>query len=384
LRAVCDEFEIDCDIPVKAIPSDRLDVLLRGTDQPVRVRYRGRGGRLRVYDVRFQGILHYLRQEYEEGESESTRAYLDAFTATKPCPACKGARLRRESLAVTLGGKNIAEVAALSIGQAADFFKDLPLTPRQQQIARQVLKEIRTRLGFLLNVGLDYLTLDRAAATLAGGEAQRIRLATQIGSGLMGVLYILDEPSIGLHHRDNRRLLRTLQNLRDLGNTILVVEHDEETMRSADWIIDIGPGAGDDGGEIVVSGTLDDICATPRSVTGDYLAGRRSIPIPARRDHNGNFLTVRGARQHNLKGIDVPIPLGVFNCLTGVSGSGKSTLMEEILYRRLAHRLHGARHAWGDHDDIEGVEHIDKVIDIDQSPIGRTPRSNPATYTKLT
>jgi excinuclease ABC subunit A len=378
---VCDEFEIDCDVPVKAVPPEKLDILLHGADEPARVRYRGRGGRLRVYDVRFQGILHYLRQEDEEGESESTRAYLDAFTATKPCPACKGARLRRESLAVTIGGKNIAEIAALSIGHAVDFFKGLSLTPRQQQIARQVMKEIRTRLGFLLNVGLDYLTLDRAAATLAGGEAQRIRLATQIGSGLMGVLYILDEPSIGLHQRDNRRLLKTLRSLRDLGNTILVVEHDEETMRTADWIIDIGPGAGDDGGEIVVSGTLDDVCAARRSVTGDYLTGRRSIPVPARREHNGNFLSVRGARQHNLKNIDVEIPLGVLNCLTGVSGSGKSTLMEEILYRRLAHRLHGARTTWGAHDDILGVEHIDKVIDIDQSPIGRTPRSNPATYT---
>jgi excinuclease ABC subunit A len=383
LRSVCDAFDIGCDLPVRDIPAEKIDILLGGTEESVRVRYRGRGGRLRVYDVRFQGILHYLRREYEEGESDSRRAYLDAFTATKPCRACGGARLRRESLAVTVGDKSISEVACLPISQAMSFFKEVSLTPRQQQIARQVLKEIRTRLGFLLNVGLDYLTLDRAAATLAGGEAQRIRLATQIGSGLMGVLYILDEPSIGLHQRDNQRLLKTLRNLRDLGNTILVVEHDEETMRTADWIIDIGPGAGDDGGEVVVSGTLADVCAAPRSITGDYLAGRRSIPVPGRRPNNGSYLTVRGARQHNLKSIDVPIPLGVFNCLTGVSGSGKSTLMEEILYRRLAHRLHGARTAWGEHDDIEGVENIDKVIDIDQSPIGRTPRSNPATYTGL-
>jgi excinuclease ABC subunit A len=325
--------------------------------------------------------MHYLQREYEEGESDSARGYLEAFTAVKPCSACKGARLKPESLAVTLGDRNIAQVASLSIRKAMEFFSDLDLTSRQEQIARQVLKEIRTRLGFLLNVGLDYLTLDRAAATLAGGEAQRIRLATQIGSGLMGVLYILDEPSIGLHQRDNRRLLDTLIDLRDLGNTILVVEHDEETIRSADWIIDIGPGAGDLGGEIIVSGTLDKVCSNPRSITGDYLTGRKSIPVPARRSGNGSHLTVRGARHHNLKNIDVPIPLGVFTCLTGVSGSGKSTLMEEILYRRLAHKLHGARTMWGEHDDIAGVEHIDKVIDIDQSPIGRTPRSNPATYT---
>jgi len=381
LRAVCDEFDIDRDVPVRELPKGKLDILLYGSDELVRVRFRGRGGRLRVYDTRFQGIMHYLQQEYEEGESESARAYLDAFTAVKPCPACKGARLKPESLAVTLVGKNIAEVSNLSIRRAMDFFDNLSLTPRQHQIARQVLKEIRTRLGFLINVGLDYLTLDRAAATLAGGEAQRIRLATQIGSGLMGVLYILDEPSVGLHQRDNRRLLDTLENLRDLGNTIIVVEHDEETIRTADWIIDIGPGAGDNGGEIVATGTLEDICSCPRSITGDYLDGRRSIPIPPRRQNNGYFLTVKGARHHNLKNIDVRLPLGVFTCLTGVSGSGKSTLMEEILYRRLAHKLHSARTVWGEHDDIEGVQHIDKVIDIDQSPIGRTPRSNPATYT---
>ncbi|MFB3880429.1 MAG: excinuclease ABC subunit UvrA [Armatimonadota bacterium] len=381
LRAVCEEFAIDLDTPVKDLPKGKIEILLRGSPEPVKVRYRGRGGRLRIYNVRFQGIMHYLQREYEEGESESARTYLDAFTAVKPCPACKGARLKPESLAVTVGDKNIAEVAALSIRKSMDFFTDLALTPRQEQIARQVLKEIRTRLGFLLNVGLDYLTLDRAAATLAGGEAQRIRLATQIGSGLMGVLYILDEPSIGLHQRDNRRLLDTLISLRDLGNTILVVEHDEETMRAADWIIDIGPGAGEHGGEIIVSGTLEDLCSNERSITGDYLTGRRTIPVPTRRQGNGHHLTVRGARHHNLKNIDVRIPLGVFTCLTGVSGSGKSTLMEDILYRRLAHRLHGARTMWGQHEDITGVSNIDKVIDIDQSPIGRTPRSNPATYT---
>jgi excinuclease ABC subunit A len=381
LRAVCDEFGIDLDTPIKDLPKAKVEILLRGSDETVRVRFRGRGGRLRIYDTRFRGILHYLRQEYEEAESESTRGYLDAFTAVKPCPTCKGARLKPESLAVTVGDKNIAHIGALSIRQAMAFFEKLPLTAREHQIARQVVKEIRTRLGFLINVGLDYVTLDRAAPTLAGGEAQRIRLATQIGSGLMGVLYILDEPSIGLHQRDNRRLLNTLEELRDLGNTIIVVEHDEETMRTADWIIDIGPGAGEHGGEIVATGTVADIISCPRSITGDYLTGRRTIPVPARRQGNGKFLIVKGARHHNLKSIDVWIPLGVFTCLTGVSGSGKSTLMEEVLYRRLAHKLHGARTAWGEHDEILGTEHLDKVIDIDQSPIGRTPRSNPATYT---
>ena len=381
LRAVCDEFHIDRDAPVKDLPQDRLDILVGGSETPVRVRFRGRGGRLRVYDTRFLGILHYLRREYEEAESDSTRSYLEAFTAIKPCSTCKGARLKPESLAVTVGDRNIAEVAALSIRRATEFFDALSLTGRDRQIARQVLKEIRTRLGFLMNVGLDYLTLDRSAATLAGGEAQRIRLATQIGSGLMGVLYILDEPSIGLHQRDNRRLLDTLIGLRDLGNTIIVVEHDEETMRTADWVIDIGPGAGAHGGRVVAAGRIEDICAAPESVTGDYLTGRRSIPIPPRRENNGHFLTVKGARHHNLKNVDVSIPLGVFTCLTGVSGSGKSTLMEDILYRRLAYALHGARTIWGDHDEIVGVDHVDKVIDIDQSPIGRTPRSNPATYT---
>jgi len=388
LRAVCEHFDIDLDTPVEKLPKEKLDVLLGGSDELVRVRFRGRGGRLRVYDTRFRGIMHYLQQEFEEGDSESARDYLTAFTAVKPCSTCKGQRLKPESLAVTVADRNIAEVAAMSIRQATAFFDvlvgtagDTPLSAKHQQIARQVLKEIRTRLGFLMNVGLDYLTLGRAAATLAGGEAQRIRLATQIGSGLVGVLYILDEPSIGLHQRDNRRLLTTLRNLRDLGNTMIVVEHDEETIRTADWIIDIGPGAGEHGGEVVVEGTIDDILSSPRSITGDYLAGRRRIPVPSRRESNGQSLTVKGARQHNLKNIDVRIPLGVFTCLTGVSGSGKSTLMEEILYRRLANRLHGARTIWGAHDDITGVEHIDKIIDIDQSPIGRTPRSNPATYT---
>jgi excinuclease ABC subunit A len=382
LRAVAEHYDIDYDKPVRALARKKMDILLHGADEPVRVRYRGRGGRLRIYDVRFQGALHYLREEFEQFDPEEIPETLERYMTAKPCPACAGTRLKPESRAVTVNDRNVAQVSALSIAEAVSFFDNLTLTERQQRIARQVLKEIRTRLGFLMNVGLDYLTLDRAAATLASGEAQRIRLATQVGSGLMGVLYILDEPSIGLHQRDNRRLLDTLHGLRDLGNTIIVVEHDEATIRSADWIIDMGPGAGDHGGEVVAAGTVEDILRTPNSLTGDYLAGRRRIAVPERRRTcNGHHLTVRGARHHNLKNIDVPIPLGLFVCLTGVSGSGKSTLLEEILYRRLAHKLHGARTIWGEHDAIEGTEHIDKVIDIDQSPIGRTPRSNPATYT---
>jgi excinuclease ABC subunit A len=302
---------------------------------------------------------------------------------TQPCPTCRGTRLKAESLAVRVGGLNIAELTALTIRQAQQFFAGLTLGEREQLIAHQILKEIRARLGFMVNVGLDYLTLDRTANTLSGGEAQRIRLATQIGSGLMGVLYVLDEPSVGLHQRDNKRLIATLKALRDLGNTILVVEHDEETIRSADWVVDIGPGAGAEGGYIVVSGTPEDVARHPHSITGLYLSGRRRIPIPARRrPRTGGTLIVRGAREHNLKNIDVRIPLGLFVCITGVSGSGKSTLVDDILYRAAAHALHGTRLRAGAHDRIEGLELIDKVINIDQSPIGRTPRSNPATYTK--
>ncbi len=295
LRAVCENFGIDMDAPVKTLSQEQLDVLLKGADRPMHVRFRGQGGRLRVYDTYFRGIMYYLQQEFAEGDSDSKREYLGAFTAVKPCSACGGARLKPESLAVTIGEQNIAQVAALSIRRAMEFFSFLKLSAKDTQIARQVIKEIKERLSFLINVGLDYLTLDRAAATLAGGEAQRIRLATQIGSGLMGVLYILDEPSIGLHQRDNARLIQTLMRLRDLGNTIIVVEHDEETMRTADWIIDIGPGAGEHGGEIVAEGTLEDILNSPRSITGDYLAGRKRIPVPARLEGSGEHLTVRGA-----------------------------------------------------------------------------------------
>ena len=382
LHSVADAYDIDVQTPVRKLAKEDLRRLLHGTGELVRVRFRGRGGRLRIYDTYWRGVMHYLREEYQQGDSEDRTEQLGQFMTVKPCPACKGARLKPDSLAVTVNGLNIAEVARLSVEEAAVWFENPELTEREQIISRQVLKEIRTRLDFLRNVGLTYLTLDRPASTLAGGEAQRIRLATQIGSGLMGVLYILDEPSIGLHQRDNARLLATLKQLRDVGNTILVVEHDEATMRAADHIIDIGPGAGELGGNIVASGAIEDIMRCPESITGLYLSGKRQIPIPERRrDGNGQHLLVKGARQYNLKNIDVRIPLGRFVCLTGVSGSGKSTLMEEILYRRLAHKLHGARTLWGDHDGILGAENLDKVIDIDQSPIGRTPRSNPATYT---
>jgi excinuclease ABC subunit A len=382
LNAVADEYGIDMDTPLGKLPKKQLDLLLHGSGERVRVRYHGRGGRLRVYDVTFQGVLRHVERDYEDSDSDYRREELQQYMAFRPCPACKGARLKPESLAVTIADRNIAQVTALSIEEAAAFFNTVRLTQRERLIARQVLKEIGTRLGFLLDVGLGYLTLDRTAATLAGGEAQRIRLATQIGSGLMGVLYILDEPSIGLHQRDNRRLLDTLHRLRDLGNTILVVEHDEATMRAADHIIDMGPGAGDLGGRVVAAGTVEDLVACADSVTGQYLSGRKAIPLPrARRAFNGHRLVVKGASEHNLKRIDVRLPLGLFVCLTGVSGSGKSTLMEDILYRRLAHKLHGARTTWGAHAAILGAEHLDKVIDIDQSPIGRSPRSNPATYT---
>ena len=384
LKAVAEQYEIDWDTPLDELPKDKLEILLHGADRPVRVRYRGRGGRLRIYNSYFEGVLDHLRSVYARvaSDGEATPAGLEQYMSSLPCPTCKGARLKPEILAVTVGEKSIAQVANLSIGDAAEFFNELELTEREQTIARQIMKEIKTRLGFLLGVGLDYLTLDRSANTLAGGEAQRIRLATQIGSSLMGVLYVLDEPSIGLHQRDNRRLLDTLFELRDLGNTILVVEHDEITMREADWIIDIGPGAGEHGGEVVAEGTIFDIVNNPNSITGQYLSGEKVIPTPTqRRSDRGEWLEVVGAREHNLKNVAVRVPLGLFVCITGVSGSGKSSLLNDIIYRRLAHRLNGARTTWGDHDEILGAQHLDKVIDIDQSPIGRTPRSNPATYT---
>src|SRR3989441_371211 len=333
-------------------------------------------------DGGFEGVVKTLERRYRETSSEEVRAEIEQFMTERPCPACRGSRLRPESLGVKIAGHSIAEVVRQTIKEAAVFFDGLTLTEREAAIARRVLKEIRERLGFLINVGLDYLTLDRPAGTLAGGEGQRIRLATQIGSSLVGVLYILDEPSIGLHQRDNRRLLETLRRLRDLGNAVLVVEHDEETIRSADYVIDLGPGAGELGGHLVAVGTPDEIRANPSSLTGRYLAGALEIPVPtARRKGSGHFITIHNPREHNLKGMAVKIPLGTFTCVTGVSGSGKSTLVNDILYRALAQMLHRAQDRPGAHDRVEGAQRIDKVVDIDQSPIGRTPRSNPATYT---
>ena len=333
-------------------------------------------------DGGFEGVVAVLERRYRDTESEDARREIEHFMAERPCPACGGSRLRRESLGIKIAGRSIADVVRLTIKDAARFFGELALTEREAVIARRVLKEVRERLGFLADVGLDYLTLDRPAATLSGGEGQRIRLATQIGSSLVGVLYILDEPSIGLHQRDNRRLLETLKRLRDLGNTVLVVEHDEETIRSADFVIDLGPGAGELGGHLVAIGTPDEIIANPASLTGRYLAGTVAIPLPeTRRPGHGTFLTIHNPREHNLTGTNVRIPLGTFTCVTGVSGSGKSTLVNDILYRALAQMLHRAQERPGVHDRIEGAQHLDKVVDIDQSPIGRTPRSNPATYT---
>jgi len=330
----------------------------------------------------FEGVVATLERKYRDTQSEETRREIEHFMAERPCPACGGARLRPESLGIKIAGRSIADVGTLSVKEAGAFFEALTLTERETVIARRVLKEIRERLGFLLNVGLEYLTLDRPAATLSGGEGQRIRLATQIGSSLVGVLYILDEPSIGLHQRDNRRLLDTLKRLRDLGNTVLVVEHDEETIRAADYVVDLGPGAGELGGHLVAVGTPDEIIANPRSLTGRYLSGELAIPVPVeRRKGSGAFITVHNPRAHNLKGMPVRIPLSTFTCVTGVSGSGKSTLVNDILYRALAQMLHRAQDRPGAHDRIEGAQHVDKVVDIDQSPIGRTPRSNPATYT---
>ena len=385
LREVAAANGIDLDKPVGQLTKKERDIILNGSDGTFTVTYAPtKNVAPRTYSTRYRGAVNWLKVRYKETTSDDVREFMEQFMSERACPACSGKRLRPESLAVLVGEKNISEVTALSVRVARDFFNSLDLTPKEQMIARLILKEINERLGFLVDVGLDYLTLDRAAGTLSGGEAQRIRLATQIGSGLTGVLYILDEPSIGLHQRDNARLLGTLKRLRDLGNTLVVVEHDEDTMREADWIVDIGPGAGSAGGNVIAQGTLEDIAKTPESITGQYLSGVRSIPTPQqRRPGNGQFLTIKGARENNLKGVDVTFPLGKFVCVTGVSGSGKSTLVTELLYKALAQKVSGARVKPGLHDSIQGLEQIHKVIEIDQSPIGRTPRSNPATYTGL-
>ncbi len=381
IEAVAEYCGFSLDTPVKDLPKSALDVLLYGTKgKAIRMVRKGPYGK-GEYTAPFEGIVNNLERRYKETQSNWMREELETYMRQVPCPECHGSRLKPESLAVTVGGLNIMEFSEKSVTEALQFLDRLQLTEREHLIADRVLKEIRARLGFLQSVGLDYLTLSRAAATLSGGESQRIRLATQIGSYLMGVLYILDEPSIGLHQRDNDKLLDTLRKLRDLGNTLIVVEHDEDTMRAADWIVDIGPGAGVHGGEVVYSGPVAGLLRCKGSVTGDYLSGRRRIPVPARRrTGNGHFLTVRGAAEHNLKHIDASFPLGTFVCVTGVSGSGKSSLVNEILQKKLSAVLNRAHTHPGRHDAIEGIDYLDKVIDIDQSPIGRTPRSNPATY----
>ena len=381
LDALCEEYHFDLSTPFQDYPKEIHDILIHGTDgHSVKVHYKGQRGE-GVYDVAFEGLIRNVERRYRETGSESSRQEYETFMQFTPCSVCKGQRLKPEALAVTVGDKNIFEITSMSIAMLTEFMEHLELTQTQQMIGGQVLKEIRARIRFLMDVGLDYLTLSRATATLSGGEAQRIRLATQIGSGLVGVAYILDEPSIGLHQRDNDKLLNTLCHLRDLGNTLIVVEHDEDTMRAADCIVDIGPGAGEHGGELVGIGTAEELMNNPNSVTGAYLSGRLRIPVPEERKKPSGWLTVRGAKQNNLKNIDVKFPLGVLTCVTGVSGSGKSSLVNEILYKSLAKKLNRARTIPGEHRCIEGMEDLDKVINIDQSPIGRTPRSNPATYT---
>ena len=381
LKALTEEYHFSLDTPFREYPDEIKDVLINGTHgKELKVRYKGQRGE-GVYDVAFDGLIRNVQRRYRETSSETMKAEYEQFMRITPCEACHGQRLKPESLAVTVADKNIYEMTSMSVKNLKTFVDQMELTKQQHLIGDQILKEIRARVGFLNEVGLDYLSLSRATGTLSGGEAQRIRLATQIGSGLVGVAYILDEPSIGLHQRDNDKLLGALMNLRDLGNTLIVVEHDEDTMRAADYIVDIGPGAGSHGGQVVACGTAEEIMQNPDSVTGAYLSGRIQIPVPKERRKPTGFLTIKGARENNLKNIDVDIPLGVMTCITGVSGSGKSSLTNEILYKHLARDLNRARCIPGEHDDILGLEQLDKVIDIDQSPIGRTPRSNPATYT---
>nr|WP_245616133.1 excinuclease ABC subunit UvrA [Phycicoccus jejuensis] len=383
MSALADEMKFSMDTPWRELPKKVRDALLTGRNHKVHVRYRNRFGRERSYSTGFEGAIPFVRRRHSETDSDWSRERYEGYMREVPCPVCKGARLKPESLAVLIGGRSIADVSRLAIGDAAQFFSTVEFTERERQIAARVIKEIDARLGFLLDVGLEYLSLDRPAGTLSGGEAQRIRLATQIGSGLVGVLYVLDEPSIGLHQRDNHRLIETLTRLRDLGNTLIVVEHDEDTIATADWVVDIGPGAGEHGGEVVHSGTVADLLTHPDSITGKYLSGRREIPTPAvrRPQERGREVVVVGATEHNLDNVTVGFPLGNLVAVTGVSGSGKSTLVNDILYNVMANKLNGARHVPGRHKSVTGLDHLDKVVHVDQSPIGRTPRSNPATYT---
>ncbi|MBU5292838.1 excinuclease ABC subunit UvrA [Anaerosalibacter bizertensis] len=381
-KAIAEKNDFDIDEPLEKAPKEFLDELLYGTKDTIRFKFKSRYSGNRTYSGTFEGVIPNLERRYRETNSDYMRDKIDKYMAENPCPSCHGKRLKDEVLAVRINGLNIAEVTDLSIKDSLSFFENLKLTERQRLIGNQVLKEVKERLQFLQDVGLEYLTLSRSASTLSGGESQRIRLATQIGSSLVGVVYVLDEPSIGLHQRDNERLLKTLRNLTDLGNTLIVVEHDEDTMYNADYIVDIGPGAGRHGGYIVAEGTLEDIEKNKKSITGQYLSGMKKIEIPeSRRKPNGKWVEIKGAKENNLKDIDVKLPLGVFTCITGVSGSGKSTLVNEILYKSLAQKLNNAKIKPGKHKEILGLENLDKVIEIDQSPIGRTPRSNPATYT---
>ena len=383
LEAVCNHYGIDMDVPVKDLPKSQLEKILYGSGgEKLYFRYENDLGQIRENYIEFEGVIPNIERRYRETSSDYIREQMEKYMAQQPCPTCRGNRLKKESLAVLIAGRHIGEITTLSVTEALKFFKNLSLSEKEMKIANMILREIIERLGFLNNVGLDYLTLSRSAGTLSGGEAQRIRLATQIGSRLTGVLYILDEPSIGLHQRDNDRLIATLKNMRDIGNTLIVVEHDEDTMLAADYLIDIGPGAGIHGGQVVSAGTPEEVMNDPNSLTGQYLSGKKFIPLPAeRRQPDGRWLQIVGARENNLRNVSVSIPLGTFIAVTGVSGSGKSTLVNEILHKALAQKLHNAKAKPGEHKEIKGMEHLDKVIDIDQSPIGRTPRSNPATYT---
>ncbi|MGM0792266.1 MAG: excinuclease ABC subunit UvrA [Bacillota bacterium] len=383
LEAVSSHLGIDMDMPVEDIPKHLLDKLLYGAKgEKIYFRYENDFGQVRENFIEFEGVIRNVERRFKETSSDYIREQMEKYMAQHPCPACKGNRLKQESLAVLIAGEHIGKITSLSIEEAEDFFEHVILSEKERQIANLILREIKERLGFLINVGLDYLTLSRAAGTLSGGEAQRIRLATQIGSRLTGVLYILDEPSIGLHQRDNDRLIDTLKNMRDIGNTLIVVEHDEDTMIAADYLIDVGPGAGVHGGQIVSQGTPAEVMDDPNSLTGQYLSGKKFIPLPLeRRKSDGRFIEIKGAQENNLKNVNAKFPLGTFTAVTGVSGSGKSTLINEILHKTLAQKLHKAKTKPGEHKDVKGIEHLDKVIDIDQSPIGRTPRSNPATYT---